>query len=163
MNKFLISIVLIFLFSSSLFASDEIISPDKKYKVVVEPFLFNKSSAEENYIKIYGSNNKVIAEKDFRSKTKKHGYIIQQIQWTPDSKFLIFSGYSSGGHQPWNSPTYFFSTSNQKFYSLDSIIGPVLDAEFEINSASRIKIFYKEKNTYKEKNELIDLNSIMNR
>jgi hypothetical protein len=34
----------------------------------------------------------------------------------------VYSLYNVGGHQPWHSPVFFFSTKRKKIYSLDQAL-----------------------------------------
>jgi hypothetical protein len=88
---------------------------------------------------------------DFRSPDKGHGRIIDKIQWAADSNFLVFSTYSSGGHQPWNSPTFFFARLDNEIRSIDDLLGPVLDSDFEITSTGILKVFVRDKISGDEK------------
>jgi hypothetical protein len=55
-----------------------------------------------------------------------------QIAWTPDSKYVVFTTASSGGHSPWHDTAYVFSVSNHKILSADDFIGLVVSPEFEV-------------------------------
>jgi hypothetical protein len=55
-----------------------------------------------------------------------------KVKWTADSKFLVFTTESSGGHSPWHSTTYAFSVSAKKIVCLDDVIGPVVDSDFKL-------------------------------
>jgi len=39
-------------------------------------------------------------ERSFASRDGEHGIVIERAV-SPDSKFFVFSGYSSGGYQSW--------------------------------------------------------------
>jgi hypothetical protein len=60
---------------------------------------------------------------------------IEEVKWTADSKFLVFTTESSGGHSPWHSTTYVFSVSDKKIVCLDDVIGPVVDSDFKLEGA----------------------------
>ncbi|THD72255.1 hypothetical protein [Phenylobacterium sp.] len=42
----------------------------------------------------------------FTSPDCQNGYVVNQAQWTADSRFFIFNLQSSGGHQPMNQPLW---------------------------------------------------------
>lgn len=60
------------------------------------------------------------------------GRLPAEVKWTADSKFLVFTTKSSGGHSPWHSTTYVFSVSAKKIVCLDDVIGPVVDSDFKL-------------------------------
>ena len=60
------------------------------------------------------------------------GRLPAKVKWTADSKFLVFTTQSSGGHSPWHSTTYAFSMSAKKIVCLDDVIGPVVDSDFKL-------------------------------
>ena len=62
------------------------------------------------------------------------GRIPEQIAWTPDSKYVVFTTASTGGHSPWHDTAYVFSVSDHKILSADDFIGLVVSPEFEVKS-----------------------------
>ena len=60
------------------------------------------------------------------------GRLPAEVKWTKDSKFLVFTTDSSGGHSPWHFTTYVFSVSDKKIVCLDDVIGPVVDSDFKL-------------------------------
>jgi hypothetical protein len=63
----------------------------------------------------------VYAQQDFA------GRLVESIQWSPDSKFLLFTTASSGGHSPWHCRTFVFVVADKTFRDVDELIGPVTD------------------------------------
>ncbi len=157
-------ILLMILLPVSVFAADRIPSPDKTLTAVIDPFLKTSEKADENVIKLTKKDGTLLAKEDFRSSNKQSGQIIDKIQWTSDSNFLVFSTYNSGGHQPWQSPTFFFARSDHKIRAIDKILGKklgseiaILDSDFEISGTSTLKLSIKDMNTGEEKILSIDL------
>ena len=62
----------------------------------------------------------------------KEGRVAAKVKWTADSKFLVFTTESSGGHSPWHFTTYVFSVSDKKIVCLDDVFGPVVDSDFKL-------------------------------
>ena len=60
------------------------------------------------------------------------GRLPAEVKWTADSKFLVFTTKSSGGHSPWHSTTYAFSVSAKKIVCVDDVIGLVIDSDFKL-------------------------------
>jgi hypothetical protein len=57
--------------------------------------------------------------------------IVSQIGWSPDSKFLLFTTASSGGHSPWHFRTFAFSVADKSFRDVETVLGaPVAAGEF---------------------------------
>src|ERR1041385_6868912 len=64
-----------------------------------------------------GIQKSVIAQHTFSER------VISGIQWSPDSKFLLFTTASSGGHSPWHFKTYVYSVADQSFRDVESAAG----------------------------------------
>jgi hypothetical protein len=79
----------------------------------------------ESRIEIKRANGRLIRQRSFASRDGQHGRRVDHAEWTPDGNFFVFNTSSSGGHQPWNDATYFYSRIQNRFYSLDNFIGPV--------------------------------------
>jgi hypothetical protein len=62
----------------------------------------------------------------------EEGRVPAKVKWTADSKFLVFTTVSSGGHSPWHFTTCVFSVSDKKIVCLDDVIGPVVDSDFKL-------------------------------
>lgn len=45
------------------------------------------------------------------------GRVPMQAQWSPNSRFLVLTTTSSGGHSPWHYTTYIFSVAHRKIVS----------------------------------------------
>jgi len=76
----------------------------------------------------------------FSSPDGQHGFIVQYAEWTPDSGFFVFSLASSGGHQPWHFPTFFYSRRINKIEALDAYTGPVADPGFHVSAPDAISV-----------------------
>ena len=53
------------------------------------------------------------------------GRLVSSIQWSPDSKFLLFTTASAGGHSPWHFQTFLFVVADKTFRDVDALVGPV--------------------------------------
>jgi hypothetical protein len=63
----------------------------------------------ESRIDIYTEHLDKICSLDYSSEDGNHGFAVAKASWTADENFFVFSLQSSGGHQPWHSPTEFVS------------------------------------------------------
>jgi hypothetical protein len=72
----------------------------------------------------FGPEEHVIARYDFP------GSRISYIKWSPDSKFLLFTTASSGGHSPWHSRTFVFCMADKSFRDVESSVGSVVSPKF---------------------------------
>jgi hypothetical protein len=115
------------------------VSPDRKLQALVIPAGKAGDWRTENRVEIRDVRGKSLLTKSFVSKDGEHGYIVYRADWTPDSQFFVFSVYSSGGHSPWNSPTYFYCRSDNRLRLLDDYIGPVTDPDFELSASNVIR------------------------
>ena len=66
----------------------------------------------------------VVARHDFQ------GRVITYIEWSPDSKFLLFTTASSSGHSPWHAAAFLFCTADNSFRDVDAAIGSVVSPKF---------------------------------
>jgi len=155
------AIVVLIILPSFALAADRLVSPDKSLVATIEPFLKTKGKKAENIISVSKSDGTVLAQIDFRSSDTEHGYVIAQIKWSVDSHFLVFSTYSSGGHQPWHAPTFFFARSDNKIRSVDDLLGPVLDSNFKISSTNILKVLVQDKSSQKEKVVSVSLSDLI--
>ena len=73
----------------------------------------------------------------------QHGEGVSYAAWTPDSKFFVFSTSSSGGHQPWHGPAYFYARRQNRVLRLDDYIGIGPNLVFSVSSPDVLLI-----NTY---------------
>jgi hypothetical protein len=93
----------------------------------------------ESRVEIRNSGSKILLTKSFASTDGEHGYVVYKADWTADSQFFLFSVYSSGGHQPWHSPIYFYCRSDNRLRLLDEYTGPVTDPNFELISPDIVR------------------------
>jgi hypothetical protein len=49
--------------------------------------------------------------------------LVSAICWSPDSKFLLFTTASSGGHSPWHFKTFVFCATDKSFRDVESAAG----------------------------------------
>jgi hypothetical protein len=123
-----------------------IASPDDKLRAVMialEPN--NDYGNEESRVEIRDGTGKLLSVKDFSSSDSNHGGLVVDTEWTADSKFFVFSLESSGGHQPWQSPVWFYSRSDRKFREIYDLLGgrPVLQLDappFQIVEPDSVKV-----------------------
>lgn len=61
-----------------------------------------------------------------------------RIQWSPNSRFLVLTTTSSGGHSPWHYTTYVLSVSRRQVVSPDESLGPIVSPEFAFKSPDTV-------------------------
>ena len=79
----------------------------------------------ESRVAIRSSSGSLLRSKSFASPDHNHGEGIGHAEWTVDGRFSVFNTMSSGGHQPWHVATYVYSAGSNRFFSLDSVVGPI--------------------------------------
>ena len=57
--------------------------------------------------------------------------LIAHIEWSPDSKFLVMTTVSAGGHSPWHFNSYVYCVEDKSLRYMDDVIGLVVDPKFE--------------------------------
>jgi dipeptidyl aminopeptidase/acylaminoacyl peptidase len=66
-----------------------------------------------------------------RSRIAQHtfsGRLVSQIRWSPDSRFLLFTTASSGGHSPWHFNTYVFCVADKSFRDVETALHTTVGA-----------------------------------
>lgn len=56
--------------------------------------------------------------------------LVSHMAWSPDSRFLVITTTSSGGHSAWHFPAYVFCVADKSLRPLDDVIGNVTSPEF---------------------------------
>lgn len=110
------------------------LSPDKELEALVIPII------HESRIEIRTSRGELLLRKDFDSPDGEHGYQVMYAAWTPDSEFFVFSTTSSGGHQPWRFPTYFYCRRSGKVNCLDDYLGSITEPNFRVTGPDLISV-----------------------
>ena len=62
------------------------------------------------------------------------GRLVEHLQWSPDSKFIVLTTTSSGGHRPYHFQSFVFCVADKSLHYMDSSIGMVLDSEFHFEA-----------------------------
>lgn len=86
--------------------------------------------------------------------------IIDHIEWSPDSKFLLFTTTSWGGHSPWYTPAFLFCVADKSFRNVDAAIGSVVGGEFQFEPPD-IAILLVQKGDKPEEDVKVSLAKIM--
>lgn len=94
----------------------------------------------EDRIAIRRPSPKDLAELSLLSTDSQHGGHIEQITWSDDHKYLVFTTTSSGGHSPWHFPTYVFSTDSWAFLLIDDSLPAITDKSFSFTDSSHITV-----------------------
>ena len=66
----------------------------------------------------------IVARHNFR------GLFIAHIEWSPDSKFLLFTTANSNGVSPWHAAAFVFCAADKSFRYVDAAIGDVVSPKF---------------------------------
>jgi hypothetical protein len=82
----------------------------------------SRAANREVEISIKTEEGSFLAKHDYFSEDHQRGFALEKGEWTPDGNFFVYSLYNVGGHQPWQSPVFFFSTKRKKIYSLDQAL-----------------------------------------
>lgn len=117
--------------ASSVYAQ-EFRSPDGKLVALVQAVGVKKFGRGESCIEIRSSMGLVKSRTCYQSDDGEHGAGLERAAWTPDSQFFVYSTSSSGGHQPWAFPTYFYSALDDRTRLLDDFVGPITEPEFSV-------------------------------
>jgi hypothetical protein len=53
------------------------------------------------------------------------------VQWSPDSRYLVMTTASNGGHSPWHDDAFVYFTRDRTLRKMDDVIGLVVSRNFE--------------------------------
>ncbi len=109
-------------------------SPDNTLQAVIHPSPENAPQVQPEFIlELLTKTNKTICRVAFTSKDLDHGSLLVKALWSPDSKYFVFSTFSSGGHSSWHYPTFCYARSKDAVFELDELAGgPLVDSDFAI-------------------------------
>ena len=93
----------------------------------------------ESRIEIRRVNGSLLLRKIFASADCEHGMAAQYGAWTSDGQFFVFNAQSTGGHQPWHWPVYFYSRRDNKVRNLDIYIGAIVAPQFELKGQHSVE------------------------
>jgi hypothetical protein len=95
----------------------------------------------DHRLEIRDRHGKVLASADHSSPDGEHGLVVEQVGWSPDSQFLVYSALSSGGHQPWTTPTHVYDRLRNKVLNLECFLPPTTsDPGFRLRSPDLLTI-----------------------
>ncbi len=98
-------------------------------------------ATDESQIEMRTQGGTVSAKRNYTSGDREHGYGVTKANWTPDSQFFVYSLESSGGHQSWNSPVWFFSRKENKFFNLDRALNDsVANPAFRVSAPDLVTV-----------------------
>jgi dipeptidyl aminopeptidase/acylaminoacyl peptidase len=97
-------------------------------RVIPDPVYIQRHDRDSVAVGVFhlveGEGLAVVARHDFQ------GRLITHIEWSPDSKFLLFTTVSSGGHSPWHAAAFLFCAADNSFRDVDAAIGDVMSPKF---------------------------------
>jgi dipeptidyl aminopeptidase/acylaminoacyl peptidase len=116
------------------------LSPDGSLVAIITSFHEREATAESK-VELRLASGKLVAQRSYSSDDGEHGYGVAKAQWTPDSRYFVFSLESSGGHQPWHAPVQYFSRKSDSFLSLDDALdNAVTNPEFVIEAPYKVTV-----------------------
>ncbi len=109
-------------------------SPDKATVVSILTVGGEDGRNSESRIDVRKPGGSLLGSQNFISRDHAHGMGVVKAEWTPDSRFFVFSTISSGGQDPGHFPTFFYSRALNTMHLLDTAIGVwITDPEFQID------------------------------
>ena len=91
-----------------------------------------KAEFTEDTVAIVSSESGSQVEFSMTSESEWNGRYVLKSEWSADSKFFVFSTFSSGAHSSWNFQTFVYSVDANKFASVDDKARPVTDEDFKL-------------------------------
>lgn len=135
MTRHLLFALLFSLIATALAHNGNVIyvSPDRTLRAV----RIATSDGREDKISIQDAHGRQLSVEDYSSSTGWNGRYLYSADWTPDSRFFVYSTGSSGGHSVWRWPTFAYDSRTRRFYSLDDVLGPIVDPDFSLSEPHR--------------------------
>jgi hypothetical protein len=114
--------------------SQTVPSPDRTLKAVIT---LVGPERKEGRVEIQRNDGNTLCTQDYSSADGEHGLVVTEEMWTPDSRFFVYSTSSSGGHQPYHSPIYFYSRRSNRVRDIEElthrmVIEQAPDPEFKV-------------------------------
>jgi len=110
-------------------------SPDAALQALVFPVDIDLHATPdmESRVAFRDKDGRLLNSKSFASARGVDGYYVASAQWSPDSRFFVFSLSSSGGHSPWSFPIWVYSRETNSFAEFSRMIGgkPTLAPDFQ--------------------------------
>jgi WD40 repeat protein len=115
----------------------DIASPDG---TLVAEILSRMAQFTEDTVKIVSRESGSRAEFPMTSESKANGRNVLKAEWSPDSRFFVFSTFSSGVHSSWNFQIFVYSVDANKFVSVDEKVRPVTEKDFQLISPHTLQV-----------------------
>lgn len=138
-------------------------SPDGRLRALVMPASERGTGTAESRIEIHKRDGTLIFKKEYSSPDGGHGWVVNSVAWTHDSRFFMFGMYSSGGHQPWHSPVYFYSKKHNRTFSLEDYVGTIIDPKFQVSGADSVKVITRGKADIEDVEITVSLSELLKR
>ena len=137
MKRFAALPVLLLLRASTLAHNGDVIfvSPDR----VLSAVQIATSGGREDKISIRDQHGAELSVKDHSSSTGWNGRYLYHGDWTPDSRFFVYSTLSSGAHSIWHCETFAYDAHTNRFYSLDDFLGPIVEPAIQLSEPHRFR------------------------
>jgi hypothetical protein len=124
-------------------------SPDQAIRAVVYPvgMDLHASTDIESRVVMRGNDAKLLNSKDYSSPRGTEGYYVVRAGWSPDAQFFVYSMSSSGGHSPWQFPTWVYGREQNIFVNFSDLIAgkPVVSDNFSFAEPHTVKAVTLEK------------------
>ena len=75
-------------------------------------------------VQIHHARGGVIAKTTFGER------LVVRAQWSPDSRYCVFTTANAQGHSPWHQHSYVFCRSDRSFRYMDEVVGSVIEHDF---------------------------------
>lgn len=92
-------------------------------------------------LEIPSADGSIAVRKDYRSEDHEHGECLGMTQWTPDSRFFVFSLENAGGHQSWRTPIEAYSVETRRMIELEKFLpDPITASGFRLFPPDEIEV-----------------------
>jgi hypothetical protein len=156
----LLALILFAPFAAFAQKAETFVSPDDSLRAEIQSVRRSSTATPESKIEILSKDGKRVWIVKYTSADGEHGFGVVKAAWTPDSQYFVYSLASSGGHQAWRSPTFFYDRRNERVRSFDEEVGVVIDAKFSLSPPDVVEIVIRDNDNGEAKNVKIALSDL---
>lgn len=117
-------------------------SPDRQLEVIVLGVPFQHFEDAESILvaRDYETLAPRRATADLTSPSGGHGFDMRGRFWTPDSRFFVATGSSSGGHSAWQARVLVYSRELGDFVNLGDVLGAISNVDDKVQAPDWIRV-----------------------
>lgn len=116
-------------------------SPDGSLMAWIIPKRHGNAPGSESMVQIWNPTPsgpdgmpEALGSYDHSSESGSHGRVVDRAGWTSDSRFFVYTTFSSGGHSPWHAEGFVFDRERRTMRSLSDLGVVILRPNFTLEA-----------------------------